>query len=199
MILRKFLYYLTVLCLAACTVWPGNAVFATLAYPAGPTSGIRVTSTSRAVSKSRATATRRVTARPRATSTRRGRAPVDVAALLQSSRGHTLERHVGKDVSFLRQRLERESISSASSFTDLDTAVETIGAALAADWRGIQAWLRSKNNERYTVVWDAGHPVGISLRRGASRTVPASRVRVVLVKERSMPDGFFILTAYPEL
>jgi filamentous hemagglutinin len=113
-------------------------------------------------------------------------------------KGHTLEQHVGKNEAFLRARLKNENISAASTYYDLPIAYASVGAALNSEWKRIQTWQRSKSNERYVFDYIYTQPVGVTLQRGASKTMPTSDLRLVLVKDSSALGGFFILTTYPQ-
>jgi hypothetical protein len=119
----------------------------------------------------------------------------------ESMGGHTLSRHVGKTDAELGRRLRREpQISSASTYTDRDTAERAVGAALAFARGKIAVW-QSRSGRRPNLVLHyvdrSGGPLGRSLSRGHLASVPCDRVLVVLRwDERS--DRFYVLTSYPE-
>jgi hypothetical protein len=70
----------------------------------------------------------------------------------ESMGGHTLARHVGKTDAELSSRLRRErQISSASTYTDRETADRAVGAAVAASHAKITAWER-RNGRRPNLV-----------------------------------------------
>ncbi|MCE7960411.1 MAG: cytoplasmic protein, partial [Acidobacteria bacterium ACB2] len=114
--------------------------------------------------------------------------------------GHTLARHVGLSDAQLRERLRREPrISAASTYTDRPTAERVVGAALAAGRKRIEGW-RSREGRRPNLVLDyrsPDGPVGRSLRRRASASVPCADAVVVLRWDEGSGD-FFVLTSYPE-
>jgi Bacterial CdiA-CT RNAse A domain len=112
--------------------------------------------------------------------------------------GHTLERHVARTDEELRERLRRErNISAASTWTDQETAKETIAEALRAQRGRIESWMRrSYPRANLALHYEAGRDIGRSLRQGETQ---AMRCReAVIVLRADGPDTFYVLTAYPE-
>jgi hypothetical protein len=112
--------------------------------------------------------------------------------------GHTLERHVARTDGELRERLQRESnISAASTWTDRETAEETVAEALRAERGRIESWMRrGYPRPNLALHFEAGRDIGRSLRQGETQTV---RCRdAVIVLRADGPDGYYVLTAYPE-
>ena len=112
--------------------------------------------------------------------------------------GHTLSKHVGRTDDELRERLQRErNITAASSWTDRATAEYVVEEALRAERGRVESWMR-RGYPRANVAlhYDAGRPVGRSLRRGEDRVVDATEAVIVLRADG--PDSFYVLTAYPE-
>jgi hypothetical protein len=118
----------------------------------------------------------------------------------ESAGGHTLKKHVGRTDDQLRERLERERhISAASTWTDLPTAEQAVGTALAQNQDRINRWLdRSGNRPNLVVDYDGdpAHPVGRSLRRGEDQAQPCSHATVVL--KWAGDRDYYVLTTYPE-
>ena len=113
--------------------------------------------------------------------------------------GHTLQRHVGKSDADLIERLRREpQISSASTYTDRQTAESVIGAALQADNRTLAAWrARSGRRPNFVLRHRADRVIGRSVSRGHSAAVPCDRAVIVLRwDDRHRRD--YVLTSYPE-
>jgi toxin len=112
--------------------------------------------------------------------------------------GHTLSRHVARSDAELEERLERErNISAASTWTDRETAEETVGAALRAERGRVESWMRrGYPRANLALHYSAGRPIGRSLRRGES--VPVTCTDAVIVLRADGPDSFYVLTAYPE-
>ena len=113
--------------------------------------------------------------------------------------GHTLERHVARTDNELRERLERErNISAASTWTDRATAEAVVGEALSAERGRVESWTRRGfPRANLALHYNAGRVIGRSLQRGDERTVPCSNAVIVLRAEG--PEGFYVLTTYPEL
>jgi hypothetical protein len=111
--------------------------------------------------------------------------------------GHTLKKHVGRTDDQLRERLERERISAASTWTDRDAAEVTVAEALRAEQNRINSWeRRGYPRANLALHYDSGHTIGRSLRRGDDRTVDCTGAVIVLRADG--PDSFFVLTTYPE-
>jgi hypothetical protein len=117
----------------------------------------------------------------------------------ESHGGHTLSRHVGRTDEDLRQRLQRERISAASTYTDVLAAEQTVGATLHTNADRVQNWAQRegrKPNLALDFHGDAAHPVGRTMHRGDSTAQPCSNAVVVLKSEGS--NGYYVLTSYPE-
>jgi hypothetical protein len=112
--------------------------------------------------------------------------------------GHTLEKHIGRRDDELRERLNRErNISAASTWTDRDAAEETVGEALRKDQEQISRWeARGDRRPNLALHFNAGRVIGRSLRHGATTSSPCTQAVIVLRADG--PDGFYVLTAYPE-
>ena len=111
--------------------------------------------------------------------------------------GHTLERHVARSDEQLQERLRREHISAASTWTDRETAEATVAQARRSERGRIESWMqRGFPRANLALHYRAGHTIGRSLRQGESQTVPCSNAVIVLRADG--PDSFFVLTTYPE-
>jgi len=113
--------------------------------------------------------------------------------------GHTLDRHIGKTDEELVARLRREpDISSASTYTDRQTAERVIGAALATNGSAFEKWrAREGRRPNFVLHYDAHEVIGRSVRRGRTRSQPAERALVVL-RWDDRRRQFYVLTSYPE-
>ena len=116
----------------------------------------------------------------------------------EESGGHTLKKHVGRTDRQLEERLQHErNISAASTWTDLDTAETTVAAALLSNRDRIDSWIRRGNpRPNLALHYEAARVIGRSLRRGESQAIDCTAAGVVLRAEG--PDGFYVLTTYPE-
>lgn len=112
--------------------------------------------------------------------------------------GHTLKKHVGRTDDELRERLRRErNISAASTWTDRETAEVTVAAALRAEEGRIERWMqRGYPRPNLALHYDAGRPIGGSLRRGEDQSVECTSAVIVLRADG--PNSFYVLTTYPE-
>lgn len=127
-----------------------------------------------------------------------GRKPGWLAAHERSG-SHTLEKHVGKTSSDLRSRLQREpQRPAASSFYTQRNAEKAIERTLQTQQDAVADWLASGRYKRPFVA-DLGYDVGRIMVRETDEILMSTKVRVVLVRDSTMPDGWRVLTAYPEL
>jgi hypothetical protein len=119
----------------------------------------------------------------------------------ESMGGHTLARHVGKTDAELRDRLRRErEISSASTYTDRETAERTVGDALAMADDRLTSWLARRGRRPNLVLQyrdPAERPLGRSLSRGRRESVLCDRALVVLRWDERV-NRYYVLTSYPE-
>jgi hypothetical protein len=113
--------------------------------------------------------------------------------------GHTLQRHVGRSEADLIDRLRREpQISSASTYTDRETAERVIASALRSDSRAFAAWRERRGRRPNLVVrYRADHVIGRSMARGHSSSVPCDRAVIVLRWDDGRQRDY-VLTSYPE-
>ena len=114
----------------------------------------------------------------------------------EQSGGHTIERHVGKSESWLRNRIENENIDFASSFRNEQIANRAQGRFVNRFRNEVNDWLKSKNPENFVKQFDMNEPVGIIVENGKSGHTVTSRVTVVLAKDNS-PQGWHFVTSYP--
>ena len=112
--------------------------------------------------------------------------------------GHTLERHVSRSDEQLRERLQRERhIAAASTWTDRQTAEETIAEGLRAEHGRIEGWMRrGYPRANLALHFEASHEIGRSLRQGETQAVTCRNAVIVLRADG--PNSFYVLTAYPE-
>lgn len=115
----------------------------------------------------------------------------------ESRGGHTLERHIGKTDAQLRERLDEESISTDSTYTDRDTAEMAIAAAIHENAARINNWLhRPGGHSNLVLDYDSDSPLGRSMRRDNPQPFPCSH-SVAILKWLS-PNDYFVLTSYPD-
>jgi hypothetical protein len=116
----------------------------------------------------------------------------------ESNGGHAIDRHVGKDIGWLRRRLEREpGLDAASTFSSATLANRTQGTFVKRFRTEIDAFLKS-SEQRMARTVDMDYVVGEVLERGANKTRKATRATVVIVKDNSA-HGWHFVTTYPVL
>jgi pyruvate/2-oxoglutarate dehydrogenase complex dihydrolipoamide acyltransferase (E2) component len=114
--------------------------------------------------------------------------------------GHTLARHVGRTDAQLRERLQREQISAASTYTDRATAERVVARTLARQRSRVDQWLARKGSRPNLALdyrGDRKETIGRSLTRRSPQTIPCSDAVVVLRWDGNR--GFIVLTSYPEV
>ena len=114
--------------------------------------------------------------------------------------GHTLARHVGRTDAQLRDRLRREQISAASTYTDRATAERVVARTLARQRSRVDQWLARKGSRPNLALdyrGDGREAIGRSLTRRSSQTIPCTAAVVVLRWDGGR--GFIVLTTYPEV
>jgi len=114
----------------------------------------------------------------------------------EAAGGHTLARHVGRSDDELRERLSREHISAASTYTDRAAAERAVGAAITTNESKVHDWLaRTGGHPNLVLDYDSPQPVGRTLHRNQSASIPCSHALVVL---KWRPADYYVLTSYPE-
>ena len=113
--------------------------------------------------------------------------------------GHAIEKHVGKDNAFLLNRLATEDISAASTFTNMEEAEDAIHIVLSERQDLVQNWLGSGKSDVKAFYYHSSKPVGRVMNRGRKNAIAGNQVRVVLRRDDDYPEGFHLITAYPEV
>jgi len=108
---------------------------------------------------------------------------------------HTIRKHVGKSVRYLRKRLATEPDKKVvSTFTSRTEAENSISEALHARAGEVEEWLKSSKYGK-AVVHRLDGPVGMILGRESRETFQGTGVKVILRKDPTFPNGFRIQTA----
>jgi hypothetical protein len=118
--------------------------------------------------------------------------------------GHTLaphKAHVGAtDQQILNRLAQGPNLPGVSSYYDRATAERAVSENIAANSTKIQQWLLS-GSPKTAQSWRHGSPVGRYAPQGSSSTAGITDVSgslVVLRRNNSMPDGYHILTSFPQ-
>lgn len=114
-----------------------------------------------------------------------------------AGRGHTHDFHVGKSVEWLHNRVvHHPSAKYASTFADEASADRAVADALGRSAREIEQWLAGVEHQAKINV-DLGRITGLSVNR-AGEVLEVSGIRLILVKDSTMPEGYLIRTAFPQ-
>jgi len=109
---------------------------------------------------------------------------------------HTIAKHVGKSLSYLKRRLATEfERDDVSTFLSRAEAENSISEALEAHHAKIALWLRTTGKEGLRINHKLERPVGLILSRDTMRAIEGSGIRVILRRHPSFPGGFNIHTA----
>ncbi|WP_434626329.1 RHS domain-containing protein [Pseudomonas sp. Z5-35] len=112
--------------------------------------------------------------------------------------GHLIRKHIGRTDAQLAQRIEAEpNVPAASTFPDRATAESSAARAIASNEKKIEKFLNSKKGKT-TITHTYAKPVGVSLIRGHDDYAPAYKALFVLIKDPKKPEGYFLLTGFPE-
>jgi hypothetical protein len=121
---------------------------------------------------------------------------VDLRAV-EGTDGHTLRRHVGKTDDQLRDRALRTH-HDVSCFNDAATAQVVVDEAVAENQNRIGRWLNGHRNGNLPLHVHCDAEVGRVFRYGAERIELSSDADVILERRPQMPQGFTVITAFPE-
>ncbi len=108
-----------------------------------------------------------------------------------------IERHVGKTLTELEDRLANSGLYVVSSFPNRQAAEIAVSEAINANQSAIQRWLASKSTKAYFFNYNAGQQVGYYLPRSGTTLMPATSLRLALLPSAQSPVGYYILTGYP--
>ncbi|MEM6505611.1 MAG: RNase A-like domain-containing protein [Planctomycetota bacterium] len=114
------------------------------------------------------------------------------------SKGHTIERHVGKSVQYLLNRVKKNKyIYKASTFKNQDIAEQMIAATIRHNRASIRIWAKTAGKgAKEPFKLSTSTIIGYGVKKGKSGVNDLTNVKVVL---QSYGDGkkWRILTAHP--
>lgn len=117
----------------------------------------------------------------------------------EAAGGHTLEKHVGKSEEFLVDRLARVGgPTAASTFHDREIAEESISAVLDASAGEIRQWLKD-GGRQLTVHGRTNGAVGSVVSDPKVGLRPCNGIKLILRRNPTLTNGYFILTAMATL
>ncbi|TKJ97611.1 type IV secretion protein Rhs [Pseudomonas fluorescens] len=121
----------------------------------------------------------------------------DVLVAHEKSGGHLIKKHIGQTDIQLAERLEWEpNIPAASTFKTLEEAEALVTESLSTHHHEISKFLKGKK-DKHIIREHSSSPVGLSVIRGSTESVPVYKFILVLIKKPKMPNGYLLLTGYP--
>jgi|CXWK01.1.fsa_nt_gi RHS repeat-associated protein len=110
--------------------------------------------------------------------------------------GHTIQRHIGKTVGELTQRLSnQQNLRMVSSFYDEANAENIIGTAIRENRSSVKNWLKTGGN-KLEINYSGKDNIGILVERGNNAVQHVKDATIVLFKN-SNGKGYHIKTAFP--
>nr|WP_256097310.1 RNase A-like domain-containing protein [Pseudomonas sp. 31 R 17] len=95
------------------------------------------------------------------------------------------------------ERLEAEpNIPAASTFKTLDDAEALVSKSLASRSQEISKFLKG-TKDKHIIREQSSQPVGLSVIRGTTDSIPVYKFLLILIRKPKMPDGYLLLTGYP--
>ncbi|MBF6029386.1 RHS repeat protein [Pseudomonas sp. P115] len=135
---------------------------------------------------------------PLGLSCRAGNCPGGVLDTHENEGGHLIEKHVGQTDRQLFERLNLEPhIPAASTFKTIEEAETLVSNTLTARRQEISIFLEGRG-DKHIIHESSNLPVGVSIIRGTETSIPVYNFILVLRRKPTMPDGYLLLTGYPE-
>lgn len=113
----------------------------------------------------------------------------------EHSGSHTRGEHVSQSMDDLWSQIEGGK-RMASTFPSNNAAESTLSNLIEAHEATVRAWL-SGPRDLLRLDGDMGYPTGLTMDRLGNVT-EVTRVRAILVRDSSMPDGWRLLTGFPQ-
>ncbi|WP_343039666.1 RNase A-like domain-containing protein, partial [Pseudomonas karstica] len=112
--------------------------------------------------------------------------------------GHLIKKHVGRTDEELAERFKSEPhIPASSTFRTLEEAEAIVSKSLAAHHQEILKFLKGKK-DKYLIRDSSSQSVGLSILNGTKKSIPTYKFLLILKRTPKMPDGYLLLTGYPE-
>lgn len=117
----------------------------------------------------------------------------------ETLKGHTLEKHVGKSIDYLKTRfIEKPNMQYSSTFYDRSTAEKVISRAIYDDKIKIAGWLKNPKQPDLELRYQHHTSLGIRIARNSDTIENIDTCWVILSKTPNNPLGYYIKTAYPK-
>lgn len=119
---------------------------------------------------------------------------------MERSNGHTLEKHVGKTDEQLRERINQENVTAASTYYNKETATKAVRESLRIHDKEIRQWLNESKRDRLVLNTHHSFAVGKTVLRSDMRVHEDVHDTVtVLARDSSSALKYKIITSYPNL
>ncbi|NFT38912.1 RNase A-like domain-containing protein [Clostridium sporogenes] len=122
----------------------------------------------------------------------------DVLDVMESSGGHTLDRHVGKTKEYLIERTKKLKGKGATTYINKDTATKSVKDVLSKNSNDIVEWLNNSTDARVTIKTEHSFDVGNGVLKNTDTLVEGLRKTVTVIERTNNNElGFRIITSYP--
>jgi hypothetical protein len=115
--------------------------------------------------------------------------------------GHTILKHVSQKNAAMIERLLKGGQDAITTFRTLEQAAVWICKGLRVNASQITFWSQTaREGQTLEIVFDAGTVIGHGIARFGPfgiKTIQATRMTIVLIKDSRAAKTFYILTAYP--
>ncbi|MBN2993755.1 RHS domain-containing protein, partial [Pseudomonas cedrina subsp. fulgida] len=127
-----------------------------------------------------------------------GNCPGGVLDAHENAGGHLLRKHVEQTDAQLVARLELEpAIPAASTFISKEKAEALVSKSLSNHRQEILTFLEGTKG-KHIIKDNSSQPTGLSVIRGTTSPILVYKLILVLKRRPAMPDGYLLLTGYPE-
>lgn len=122
----------------------------------------------------------------------------DILDVMESSGGHTLDRHVGKSKEYLIERTKKLKGKGATTYISKDTATKSVKDVISKNSTDIVKWLNNSNDARLIIKTDHSFDVGNGVLKNTDILTEGLRKTVTVIERTSDNElGFRIITSYP--
>jgi RHS repeat-associated protein len=117
----------------------------------------------------------------------------------EAAGGHTLKLHVGKTLSFLRHRIDKEHIPASSTFRSMGDAAGIVNAILNENRAEVEALRRlpAGATAQLTLTSEFSRPTGYSVIAGQRGYQDVFSATVIVRSPAVTREGFLVWTAFP--
>ncbi|MCF5547710.1 RHS repeat-associated core domain-containing protein, partial [Pseudomonas salomonii] len=128
----------------------------------------------------------------------KNKTPAGLLVTHERAGGHLIRKHVGRTGEQLAARFESEpNLPASSSFKSLEEAETIVSKSLAKHQQEIINF-KNGNKSKLIIKDNSTNPVGVSILKETTDPIPVYNFVLVLKRAQRMPDGYLLLTGYPE-